>query len=83
MDTKPMEVYVLTDPREVEILSRCCRVWVDRETLDKVAIKLAAKVGRGEGLHHTALKPNPKALKPEGPHARKGGTLTGMISQGG
>ena len=44
-DAKPLDVYILTDPREVEILSRCCRVWYDMETLDKDAVKLAAKVG--------------------------------------
>ena len=44
-EARSQDVHVLTDPREVEILSRCCRVWYDMETLDKDAVKLAAKVG--------------------------------------
>ena len=43
-ESRSQDVYVLTDPRQVEILSRCCRVWVDRDTLDKDAVNLATKV---------------------------------------
>ena len=41
---KPKEVFPLEDARQVEILARCCRVWVDSDTLDKNAVKLADKV---------------------------------------
>jgi hypothetical protein len=39
------------DSRQVEILTRCCRVWVDKDVLDPEAIALAEsvlKVGTGE-----------------------------------
>ena len=42
-EARSQDVHVLTDPREVEILSRCCRVRVDRDTLDKDAVNLATK----------------------------------------
>ncbi|KAJ9509395.1 hypothetical protein QJQ45_001848 [Haematococcus lacustris] len=41
---KPWEVYEVTDSRQVEILARCCRVWVDRDTLDPEAVLLAETV---------------------------------------
>ena len=44
MGCKPKEVFPLEDARQVEILARCCRVWVDSDTLDKNAVKLADKV---------------------------------------
>jgi hypothetical protein len=33
-----------SDSRFVEVLARCCRVWLDKRTLDPDAIKLAEKV---------------------------------------
>jgi hypothetical protein len=49
---KPYDIYEFTDSRQAEVLARCCRVWVDKETLDPDAIILAEavlKVGRGDG----------------------------------
>ncbi len=34
----------VSDAREIEILSRCCRVWVDPDTLDPEAVQLAETV---------------------------------------
>jgi hypothetical protein len=51
-DAKPSAVFRLTDAREVEILARCCRSWVDEETLNEDAVRLAEaimKVGQGPG----------------------------------
>ena len=33
-------IYKFSDPREVEIVSRCCRKWDDEDTLDPEAVKL-------------------------------------------
>ena len=38
--TKTKFIYKFTDPREVEIVSRCCRKWNDEDTLDPEAVKL-------------------------------------------
>lgn len=32
------------DPREVEMVSRCCRVWVDMDTVDPDAAAMAERV---------------------------------------
>jgi hypothetical protein len=50
---KPYDIYEFTDSRQAEVLARCCRVWVDKETLDPHAIILAEavlKVGGGMGV---------------------------------
>ncbi|KAJ9519441.1 hypothetical protein QJQ45_023173, partial [Haematococcus lacustris] len=51
---KPHHLYRFTDAREVEILSRCCRCWVegDDELLDAAAVALA----------ETVLKPSAGAV---------------------
>jgi hypothetical protein len=41
---KARRIYKFTDPREVEIASRCCRVWVDEDTLDADAVLLAERI---------------------------------------
>jgi hypothetical protein len=43
-DAKPSAVFRLTDAREVEILARCCRSWVDEETLNEDAVRLAEAI---------------------------------------
>jgi hypothetical protein len=37
-------LYEFSDSRFVEVLARCCRVWLDKRTLDPEAIKLAETV---------------------------------------
>jgi hypothetical protein len=41
---KARRIYKFTDPREVEIASRCCRVWLNPETLDPEATALAERI---------------------------------------
>ncbi|KAJ9529670.1 hypothetical protein QJQ45_014402 [Haematococcus lacustris] len=43
-DTKLHRVYPFTDPRQVEIASRCCRQWLDEDTLDEEAGRLAERI---------------------------------------
>ena len=38
MDMKARKIYKFEDPREVEIAGRCCRVWLDEDTLDDEAV---------------------------------------------
>lgn len=44
LKAKSRSIYQFTDVREVEILTRCCRKWIDPETLDPAAIALAERV---------------------------------------
>ncbi|KAJ9531082.1 hypothetical protein QJQ45_000885 [Haematococcus lacustris] len=44
--TRAKFIYRFRDPREVEIVARCCRKWVDEDTLDKESVELAEKVLR-------------------------------------
>ena len=37
----PEDLFEVTDGRQVEILARCGRVWVDKRTLDPEAMDLA------------------------------------------
>jgi hypothetical protein len=44
-------VFKFNDSREVEILARCCRKWVDEETLEEGGVRLAEvimKVGMAQ-----------------------------------
>jgi hypothetical protein len=43
-EMSPLDAYVFTDSRFVEVLARCCRVWINPATLDPAAIKLADTV---------------------------------------
>ncbi|GFH17198.1 uncharacterized protein HaLaN_13777 [Haematococcus lacustris] len=43
-DAKLHRVYPFTDPRQVEIASRCCRQWLDEDTLDEEAGRLAERI---------------------------------------
>ncbi|GFH31904.1 tiny macrocysts protein B, partial [Haematococcus lacustris] len=43
-DSKPAPAFILVDARQVEILSRCCRTWIDADTLDEEAVALAETI---------------------------------------
>jgi hypothetical protein len=46
---KLKDIYKFSEEQQVEVLARCCRVWLDEDTLDPEAQKLAEfiiKVGR-------------------------------------
>ncbi|KAJ9530284.1 hypothetical protein QJQ45_023567, partial [Haematococcus lacustris] len=43
-DSKPAPAFKLVDARQVEILSRCCRTWIDADTLDEEAVALAETI---------------------------------------
>ncbi|KAJ9530064.1 hypothetical protein QJQ45_023344, partial [Haematococcus lacustris] len=43
-DSKPAPAFNLVDARQVEILSRCCRTWIDADTLDEEAVALAETI---------------------------------------
>lgn len=45
-DMKARKIHPFTDSREVEIASRCCRVWLDEDTLDEDAVSLAERIVR-------------------------------------
>jgi hypothetical protein len=50
----PEEIYEFTDSRQAEVLARCCRVWIARNTLDPDSVHLAEgvlKVGLTTGAH--------------------------------
>lgn len=38
------DVYVFTEPREAEIASRCCRSWVDEDTLTPSEVALGERI---------------------------------------
>jgi hypothetical protein len=44
MTERSHALYEFSDSRFVEVLARCCRVWLDKRTLDPEAIKLAETV---------------------------------------
>ncbi len=41
---RPEYIHTFRDPREVEIASRCCRVWVEHDILDDDAVLLAERI---------------------------------------
>jgi hypothetical protein len=44
LETDLTDTYTFTDSRFVEVLVRCCRVWLDKSTLDPEAVALAERV---------------------------------------
>ncbi len=46
LDMKPTHIHEFTDPREVEITSRCCRVWVTKDVLDEEMVQVAERIIR-------------------------------------
>jgi hypothetical protein len=42
--TPPHEIFEFSDSRQAEILARCCRVWISRESLDPECVHLAEAV---------------------------------------
>jgi hypothetical protein len=45
-DAKARHLYDFTDPREMEVASRCCRVWLDEDTLDDTNVPVAERMLR-------------------------------------
>ncbi|KAL6757143.1 hypothetical protein V8C86DRAFT_1716601 [Haematococcus lacustris] len=43
-DAKLKKIHPFTDPRQVEIASRCCRHWVDEDTLEPDGVVLAERI---------------------------------------
>mmetsp|Transcript_29309 Transcript_29309/g.64857 ORF Transcript_29309/g.64857 Transcript_29309/m.64857 type:complete len:2212 (+) Transcript_29309:218-6853(+) len=42
--TRPKHIFRFSDPRQVEIVARCCRKWIDEDTLSEDAVLLAEQV---------------------------------------
>ncbi|GFH07292.1 uncharacterized protein HaLaN_02074, partial [Haematococcus lacustris] len=43
-EVKLKKIHPFTDPRQVEIASRCCRQWLDEDTLEPDAVVLAERI---------------------------------------
>jgi hypothetical protein len=43
-DVKAKHIHKFKDPREVEIAARCCRKWLDEETLEQEGVRLAERI---------------------------------------
>lgn len=71
-ETKPKNIHMFTDSREVEIIARVGRVWTkdDEDVLDREAVKIAEvimKVGWSLGIENTPsndamYKPDPTQI---------------------
>jgi hypothetical protein len=48
---KLKDIYKFTQEHQVEMLARCCRQWVDEDTLDEDAVRLAELVIKVWPLH--------------------------------
>ena len=53
---KPKRIYKFSDPRQVEIASRCCRKWLDEDTLQEEGVLLAERMIRA-GMHLMPSRP--------------------------